>query len=123
MIADPCAALAGRTILIAEDEPLIRLLLASALTEAGARVLPAADARQAARLAGAPDLTAAVLDYNLGRHSSAFIGWYLARRGVPFLFYTGHAAQAFSAWPSVPIVPKPAPMLRIVSILKGLTGR
>src|SRR5262249_61618428 len=81
--------LAGRTILIAEDEPLIRLDLTATLVGVGATVWPVADAREAYRLAAAPDITAAVLDYNLGANTSEFVGWRLHRYGVPFLFYTG----------------------------------
>src|SRR5499427_2557655 len=61
--------LIGRTILVAEDEPLIRLELTAALVDVGATVWPVADAREAFRLAAAPDLTSAVLDYNLGANN------------------------------------------------------
>ena len=78
--------LIGQTILVAEDEPLLRLDLTAALVDLGATVWPVADAREALRLAAAPDLTGAILDYNLGANTSVLVGWRLHRCGVPFLF-------------------------------------
>ena len=112
--------LTGRTILVAEDEPLIRLDLTAALVGVGATVWPVADAREAFRLAAAPDLTAAVLDYNLGANNSVLVGWRLHSCGVPFLFYTGRFDLRTLPWPTVPVIHKPSPMIRIVSALSSL---
>jgi len=112
--------LIGRTILVVEDEPLIRLDLTASLVGVGATVWPVADAREAYRLAAAPDITAAVLDYNLGANTSEFVGWRLHRYGVPFLFYTGRFDLPALPWPTVPVIHKPSPMIRIVSALASM---
>jgi len=112
--------LIGRTILVVEDEPLIRLDLTAALVGVGATVWPVADAREAFRLAAAPDLTAAVLDYNLGANNSVLVGWRLHSCGVPFLFYTGRFDLPALPWPTVPVIRKPSPMIRIVGALARL---
>jgi len=78
------------------------------------------DAREAYRLAAAPDLTAAILDYNLGANTSVLVGWRLHSCGVPFLFYTGRFDLPALPWPTVPVVHKPSPMIRIVSALASL---
>ena len=88
--------------------------------DVGATVRPVADAREAFRLAAAPDLTAAVLDYNLGAKTSVSVGWRLHSCGVPFLFYTGRFDLPVLPWPAVPVIHKPSPMLRIVSTLASL---
>src|SRR5262245_17546140 len=105
--------LIGRTILVAEDEPLIRLDLTAALVGVGATVWPVANAREAFRLAAAADLTARVLDYSLGTTNSLLVGWRLHRFGVPFLFYTDRDLLALP-WPAVPVIYKPSPMICIV---------
>jgi DNA-binding response OmpR family regulator len=86
--------LIGQTILVAEDEPLLRLDLTAALIDVGATVWLVADAREAPRLAAAPDLTAAVLDYNLGAKTSVLVGWRLHSCGVPVLFLHGSHRSA-----------------------------
>src|SRR5262245_4201921 len=70
--------------------------------------------------AAAPDLTAAVLDYNLGANNSVLVGWRLHSCGVPFLFYTGRFDLRTLPWPTVPVIHKPSPMIRIVSALSSL---
>ena len=72
---------------------------------------------KAFRLAATPDLSAAVLDYNLGSNTSVLLGWRLQSCGVPFLLYTGRSFLPALPWPTVPIIHKPAPMIRIVSTL------
>src|SRR5215831_18816141 len=77
-------------------------------------------ARRPFRLAAAPDLTAAVLDYNLGANNSVLVGWRLHSCDVPFLFYTGRFDLPALPWPTVPVIHKPSPMIRIVSALSSL---
>ena len=62
----PNGALAGRSILIVEDEPLIALEVHAAFSAAGASIISAADSKEALRMISLPDLSAAVVDINLG---------------------------------------------------------
>jgi len=108
-------SLDGVTILIVEDEPLIRLDLQQILEKAGARVLSADGARSACCLAENPDLSGAVLDWIDGDICRC-----LTERGVPFVFYSGRAASAFEGWQHVPVVSKPAVPEDIVAALELL---
>src|SRR5215468_9780607 len=105
----------GVTILIVEDEPLIRLDLQQILEKAGARVLSANGAESAICLVESHDLSGAVLDW-----IDADICRFLTARGVPFVFYSGRAASAFEGWEHVPVVSKPAVPKDIVVALERL---
>ena len=101
-------ALAGRSILVVEDEPVIALQLESQLNAAGARVYSAGRLRDALHMAEHPALSAAVLDFRLGGDDSAAVCRRLVDLGIPFMFYTGCSdADAFRHWPAAPVVSKP----------------
>jgi CheY-like chemotaxis protein len=100
--------LAGRSILVVEDEPVIALQLESQLNAAGARVYSAGRLREALYMAEHPALSAAVLDFRLGGDNSAAVCRRLADLGIPFMFYTGFSdADTFRDWPDAPVVSKP----------------
>src|SRR5262245_7139261 len=104
-VAQPVRAkgsLDGATILIVEDEPLIRLDLQQILEKAGARVLSASGAESARCLVVSPDLSGAVLDW-----IDADICRCLTEHGVPFVFYSGRAASAFEGCEHVTVVSQP----------------
>jgi DNA-binding response OmpR family regulator len=87
----PMSSLAGRRILVLEDEYFLADDLAEALRSAGAEVIgPAAGADEAMAMiaAAAPDL--AVLDINIKGEMSFVVADELARRGLPFVFATGY---------------------------------
>jgi DNA-binding response OmpR family regulator len=58
--------LAGRLILLVEDEPLIAIELDSALRASGARVVSAGYVEEGLFATEHPDLSAAVVDLHLG---------------------------------------------------------
>src|SRR5712671_2240389 len=100
--------LAGRSILLVEDEPLICLDIARHLEAAGAKVLAASRLDKALGLAAHPDISAGVLDFDLGNADSTLICWKLFDRRIPFIFHTGRVYSAFQQWPSAPVILKPA---------------
>ena len=112
-------ALAGRSILIVEDEPLIALEVHAAFRAAGASIISAADSKEALRMIGLPDLSAAVVDINLGDGDDcSAVCKRLSERGIPFVFYTGEArADILRKWPDAPILTKLADMQRIVEVV------
>lgn len=112
-------ALAGRSILIVEDEPLIALEVHAAFRAAGASIISAADSREALRMIGLPDLSAAVVDINLGDGDDcSAVCKRLSERGIPFVFYTGEArADILRKWPDAPILTKLADKQRIVEVV------
>jgi CheY-like chemotaxis protein len=100
--------LAGRSILLVEDEALIRLDLTGRLLDAGATVLAASRLDRALDLADHPDISAGVLDFDLGSADSSPVCWKLVDRRIPFVFHTGLVYAAFRQWPSAPVILKPS---------------
>lgn len=88
--------LPGKKILVVEDEPLVALLVADILQEAGCIVVgPAYDVNSALRLFENASPDAAVLDINLGNNqTSAPVADVLERAGIPFIYVTGYGASA-----------------------------
>lgn len=89
-------ALPGKKILVVEDEPLVALLVADILQEAGCTVVgPAYDVNTALRFFEYDSPDAAVLDINLGNdQTSAPVADVLERAGIPFIYATGYGAAA-----------------------------
>ena len=85
---DPMDLLDGRSILVADDEPIIGLDIAEALRGEGATVVSAHNVKTAITLAATADLSAAVLDINLAGEDCSLICPKLADRRIPFLFHS-----------------------------------
>ena len=100
-------ALRGRSILVVEDEPLVCLDIAKRLQGVGATVFAASHLDEALGIANLPELSAGVLDFDLGKADSTLICWKLFDRGIPFVFHTGRTYSAFRQWPSAPVILKP----------------
>ena len=117
----PNGVLAGRSILIVEDEPLIALDIHAAFSAAGANIVSASDNREALRLIGSPDLSAAVVDIALGAEDCCRVCKRLADSGVPFVFYTGEArTEVLRQWPKAPVLTKLANARRVVEVVAGV---
>ena len=113
--------LAGRSILIVEDEPLIVLEVHAAFNAAGARIVSAANKKEALRMISLPGLSAAVVDMNLSGHDCSDGCKRLSDSGIPFVFYTGDArADILRKWPDAPILTKLADKQRIVEVVAGV---
>ena len=110
------AGLAGRSVLIAEDEPLIAMDIRTALEELGAIVVTAGSLEAALKLARQTKLSAAIVDFHLGGHRCDGLCTELSQRGVPFMFYTGGEVHDSDA----PLVKKPASMEAIIEVLQRL---
>ena len=83
--------LAGRRILVVEDEFLIALDIEDTLRNLGCEVMgPAATVGEALALVETAVPDAAVLDVRLGDHSTGDIARELRQRGVPFMVLTGY---------------------------------
>jgi DNA-binding NarL/FixJ family response regulator len=82
------------SVLIVEDEPLIRMMLADMLAELGHTIAgEASDLTSGLMLAVAPGLDAAILDVNLRADSSKAIAEALEGRAIPFAFASGYGAD------------------------------
>jgi DNA-binding response OmpR family regulator len=111
--------LAGRSILLVEDEPLIRIDVCHMLLAAGATVLSATGVEDGLRWADHPALSAGVLDFRLSPGDSTPICWRLTDRRIPFLFHTAGPAREFQQWPQAPVLIKPMTH-RLVATVAGL---
>jgi DNA-binding NtrC family response regulator len=113
--------LLGRSVLIVEDEPLIALELHDTLHKAGASILAATTIKEALALIAHSQICAAIVDVRLGGHDSSSVCAALAKRSIPFMFYTGYSnAPSLSQWPSAPAVDKPAATRTLVDTIVQL---
>ncbi len=121
-----CTTLSGHSILVVEDHFLIALAIADGLREAGATVMTTSSLREGLRLAGHPQLSAAVVDFRLSDGDGTELCERLNRRGVPFVLHTGFTHFEEACRMGV-VVRKPAPAHRIVTAIERLlqpaTGR
>ena len=112
-------SLRGCSILIVEDEPLIALDIAEGFRTAGASVLCAHNLSDGLRLAGHPDLSAAVLDFGLSDGDGTALCERLKERGIPFVLHSGYT-HLHDACRAGIIVPKPATPTRLVTTVARL---
>jgi PAS domain S-box-containing protein len=84
-------SLAGKHILVIEDEPLVAMDLESSLTAAGCRVVgPAGTLERAKGLVAEADYDAALVDVNLAGQPVDELAATLTQKSRPFAFVTGH---------------------------------
>jgi len=115
----------GFRILVAEDEPLVAMLLEDVLQDAGAIILgPAATVAQGLALAasGRPDV--AVLDFNLCGETCLPLADALAVAGVPFLVATGYGGDSpLPRHAGIEVIQKPYDPATLVTALGKLMIR
>jgi DNA-binding response OmpR family regulator len=111
--------LAGRAVLVVEDEPLIALDITESLQHAGADVLTARTLKEGLRLAEHPQLSAAILDYALGGNYAAALCERLKARDIPFVLYSGYADALDHCCDGV-VVAKPTASTELVKTIAGL---
>jgi DNA-binding response OmpR family regulator len=82
--------LAGRSILVVEDEPIIAMEVVQGLQDAGASVSEARTLSDALCKVECPTLSAAVLDHALNDGDASQICDRLEQRNIPFVIYSGY---------------------------------
>ena len=113
-------SLAGRRLMIVEDEYMIAAELEDALTREGATVVGTAGSiARGLQLLDEEDPDAVVLDLNLGGEVSAPLAAVLADRNVPFVIVTGYGESwmTFSEFRHAHITEKPADGRQIARLL------
>ncbi|PAX07975.1 response regulator [Sphingomonas lenta] len=121
-MTDQPDTLAGRHLLVVEDEYLLADDLASKFRAQGASVVgPAANVEDAlALLDGSEPVDCAVLDINLQGEKAFPIADLLMERDVPFVFATGYDASAIpERFDGVQRFEKPVEAAGIVRALLG----
>jgi CheY-like chemotaxis protein len=113
--------LAGKQVLIVEDETLVAMLLEDMIADLGGTVAgSAARVGQALEFLGdsARPIDLAVLDVNLGGEDSFPVAAALAERGVPFAFSTGYGSGGLpEPWRARPVLQKPFTEEQVRSVL------
>ena len=101
--------LAGRRILVVEDEMLVLMMIEDMLADHGCeQVTAAATTEQALSLIGAQDFDFAMLDMNLGGAMTYSVADALGVRGVPFVFSTGYSGHEIrDGYRDRPVLKKP----------------
>jgi ActR/RegA family two-component response regulator len=112
-----------KLLLLVEDEPLIAYEVERDLRNAGARVITAGYLDAASYMTQHPDLSGAVVDFQLGDETAVSLWRRLVERCLPFVIHTGYSADAIRReWPLVPIIQKPALSDQIPNALSELLG-
>lgn len=97
--------LAGKTILVLEDEPIIAMALEDHLQFAGAVPVVAATLAQAHEAVAQQRLDAAILDVNVHGEKSYPVAESLRSQGIPFVFASGYGdtlhGEEFAEAPTV----------------------
>jgi len=82
--------LAGRLILIAQDEPVIALQVIQAFEDVGAWILRARTLKEALAWVEGRKLSAAVLDHTLADSDTSTVCKRLNERNIPFVMHSAH---------------------------------
>ncbi|WP_010217215.1 response regulator [Sphingomonas sp. PAMC 26621] len=110
--------LAGRRILVVEDEMLVLMQIEMSLEELGCSAASVAEAL--AILAG-HSFDAAMIDVNLNGEKSYPVADMLAQRGIPFAFATGYGDHGDRTdLLDRPMLRKPYAKAPLVAVLKQL---
>lgn len=118
-------SLAGRKILVVEDEAAVAMLLEDMFEDLGCAVVgPTARIEDALAIIETTAIDAAVLDVNLNGTASYRIADALAERRLPFLFITGYGEAGLDAdYRDHPVVQKPFTSEVLEHALRKLTGK
>jgi CheY-like chemotaxis protein len=114
------------SVLIVEDEAMIRMLLCDMLEELGHVVAgQAARVDEALALVNSPlAFDIAILDVNLDGTTAEPIAAAVERRGLPFVFATGYGASGLpQAFRGRPFLQKPFAIHNLSQVLQAVLGR
>jgi CheY-like chemotaxis protein len=120
----PGEKLLGRHVLIVEDEALVAIDLQFAFEDAGAEVLgPAMSLTDALAMAEqATQIDCALLDVDIAGQDIYPVATVLQRRGIPFIFHTGHGSRRkhCEMFPGTITCLKPTLPETLIDLLAGL---
>ena len=117
-------ALAGRRVLLAEDELLLALDVQMMLEDEGMEVIgPVSTLDEAmAAVAGESAIDAAILDVDLRGEDVFPLAEHLTERDVPFLFHTGQGSRegVMARFADAPLCAKPVLARQLVAMVRRL---
>ena len=116
--------MSAHRILVVEDEFIIAIEIARVLGEAGFAIIGPAGTREAAlRLADEAEIDAALLDASLHGESVEDVAAALDRRGIPFLWVTGHGPESLpTARAPTVVLGKPFTAEELLEAVRRLVG-
>jgi DNA-binding response OmpR family regulator len=114
------ATLAGCTVLVVEDEPLVALDIADAFKAAGAQVIISRILQDALHQAATANLSAAVIDHALHDGvTTSDVCAQLKDRDIPFIVYSGFS-KLKGACAEGKLIHKPASPEMLLASLQGV---
>lgn len=100
-------SLAGKRVLLVEDEPIVAMHIEDMLLELGCDVVgPCARLNAGLEAARSERIDVAVLDVNLNGEESYPVAQVLRDRSIPFVFATGFGERK-TVFPEAPTLTKP----------------
>jgi len=114
--------IAGRRVLLVEDEILICLLIETILSDAGYEVAVANSVEEALDAVEAGQLAAAILDLNLKGKKVYPVAEKLAALNIPFIFATGGGGKDIEGFEGRPWVGKPFQEAELLVVVEKLLG-
>ncbi len=114
--------LAGKRILVVEDEPIVAMAIEDILGDLGCEVAGSAHSLdQAMTFVEECSFDAAILDINLNGERSYPAARLLASKGIPFVFATGYVPETVEPdLAMAPMVEKPYKPAQIAEILRQI---
>lgn len=124
LAGEPRPVLAGKRVLVVEDEPLIALALVSSLEAAGAEVgRPVGTEKEALAAIERGGLDVALLDANLHGKPVGEIAAALTRRNIPFIFVTGYGRESLpESFRQASVLPKPFSDKQLIDAIVALSS-
>ena len=115
-------SLAGKRLLVVEDELLVGMLVKNMLDDLGAAVIgPCGSLGDGLAEARAERFDCAILDLNLAGEQADPLAELLLARGVPFVFITGYQRDSLDRrYANVPVLQKPIDTAALESVLLSL---
>jgi PAS domain S-box-containing protein len=115
-------SLAGKRLILVEDEPLVAMDLACCLKDLGCELVGTAMSLETGhRLLTTASYDAALLDANLSGHPVDELAAVLAQRGTPFAFVTGYGREGLpAAFKDAPLINKPVSIDKLRSTIQQL---
>jgi CheY-like chemotaxis protein len=116
--------LGGKSVLLVEDEALIRMMIVEMLEELGHRVVAEAGSIETAEpLARTSVFDLAVLDINIGGFNISPIAEIVAARSLPFVFVSGYGPAGMPAlFADRPILRKPFLIEHFADMINAAMG-
>jgi CheY-like chemotaxis protein len=114
--------LAGKRVLVVEDEMLVLMAIEDMLTDLGCTsITAAATVEKAVALIEAQPFDLATLDVNLDGRRSHSVASALSGHGIPFVFSTGYGEHSVDdGYGNRPVLNKPFDHSQLVKILTEL---